>query len=413
MNENAGVVVVGAGQAGGEVVAALRMAGFTGRITLVGEEPHLPYSRPPLSKDFLLGATSDEVLLLRPPHFYEKHEVHTKLGRTVTAIDRDRRVVRLDDGADLPYDTLVLATGGDARRWPDPIADSAPNLHYVRTIDDTVRLRADLVPGARLVVIGGGYVGLEIAAAGRKRGLTVTVVEAEERLLARVAGPEISAFIQRVHREEGVDLRLGASVTQLLADEGGRIESVHLADGGALECDLVVIGIGLVARDGLALDAGLEVADGVVVDEFCRTEDEAIYAIGDCTRHPCSENGGMRRLESVQNASEQARVAAGAITADPRPYASVPWFWSDQYDVKLRSVGIPTKHDEVVVRGSFAEGRSAAVFYLKDGRVSAADVVSSPRDFGVAKKLVASRAELSAEQLTDESTPLKDLLTPR
>lgn len=412
MNETAGIVVVGAGQAGGEAVAALRMAGFVGSITLVGDEPHLPYSRPPLSKDFLLGETSENLLLLRPPHFYEKHEVRTLLGHSVTGLDRERRAVLLDDGTELPYSALVLATGGDARRWPDQLADAAPNLHYVRTIADVDYLRSDLVTGARLVVIGGGYVGLEIAAAGRKLGLSVTVVEAQDRLLARVASPQISAFIQRVHEEEGVDLRLGASVAQLVPAEDGRLQSVELADGSSLTCDLVVVGIGLVARDRLAAEAGLEVEDGIVVDEFCRTSDEAIYAIGDCTRHPCNEHGGMRRLESVQNASEQARVAAAAITGDPHAYVSVPWFWSDQYDVKLRSVGIVRDYDEVVLRGSFAEGRSAAVFYLKDGQVRAADVVSSPRDFGAAKKLVASRAELTAEQLADEATSLKDLLTP-
>ncbi|MBC2864994.1 NAD(P)/FAD-dependent oxidoreductase [Streptomyces mexicanus] len=407
------IVVVGAGQAGGEAVAALRMAGFEGGVTLVGDEPHLPYSRPPLSKDFLLGDVGTEVLLLRPPHFYEKHRVRTLLGRTVTKLDRDRRTITLDDGGSLTYGTLILATGGHARRLRDPMAEAAPNVHYVRTIADIERLRPELVPGARLAVIGGGYVGLEIAAVGRKLGLEVTVVEAAPRLLARVAGPDISAFVHRVHTEEGVDIRLGTTVTGFVPGDNGRVTAAVLADGTTVGADVVVVGIGLVPRDQLAADAGLDVADGIVVDEFCRTGDEAIYAIGDCTRHPCAEHGGMRRLESVQNASEQARVAAAAITDDPRAYAAVPWFWSDQYDLKLRSVGIAADYDQTVVRGSLDEGRSAAVFYLKAGRVRAAEVVSSPRDFGAAKKLVAHRAEVAPERLADLGTPLKDLLTSR
>ncbi|MFJ3212602.1 NAD(P)/FAD-dependent oxidoreductase [Streptomyces flaveolus] len=407
------IVVVGGGQAGGEAVAALRTAGFEGGITLVGEEPQLPYSRPPLSKDFLLGEVGTEVLLLRPPHFYEKHLVRTLLGRTVTKLDRDRRTLTLDDGDSLRYNTLILATGGTARRLRDPVAEAAPNIHYIRTIADIKRLRPGLVPGARLAVIGGGYVGLEIAAVGRKLGLDVTVVEAAPRLLARAAGPEISAFVHRVHTEEGVDIRLGTTVTGFVPGDDGRVTAAVLDDGTKVDADVVVVGIGLVPRDRLAADAGIEVADGIVVDEFCRTSDEAVYAIGDCTRHPCAEHGGTRRLESVQNASEQARVAAAAITQNRRAYTSVPWFWSDQYDLKLRSVGIAAGCDRTVVRGSLDEGRSAAVFYLKAGQVRAAEVVSSPRDFGAAKKLVANRAEIAPERLADVSTPLKDLLTSR
>ncbi|MET0952821.1 MAG: FAD-dependent oxidoreductase [Aeromicrobium sp.] len=404
------VVIVGAGQAGGEAAAALRMDGHDGPIVLVGDEGHLPYTRPPLSKAFLLGKVGADELYLRPAPFYETQAIRTIIDRHVESIDREAKSVLLDDGEQIAYSSLVLATGGSARHLVDPVAEAAPNVHYLRGIADVDALRPGFRPGARLVVVGGGYVGLEVAAVARQLGLEVTVLEAAPRLLARVAGPEVSAFFRRVHEEEGVDVRVDALVTGFATADDGNVTSVTLQDGSDVPADLVLVGIGLVPNDRIAREAGLAVDGGILVDEVGRTSDPDVFAIGDCSVHPCFEHGGLRRLESVPNASEQARVVAAAITGDPRSYTSVPWFWSDQYDLKLQSVGLATGHDTVVVRGSTQTDRKFVVFYLKDGLVRAADVVGSPRDFGMAKKIVAGRVRLAPDRLADEDVPLKELL---
>lgn len=409
------VVVVGAGQAGGETVAALRMANYAGDIVLIGDEGHLPYSRPPLSKAFLLGASGADDLYLRPASFYEAYDIRTVMDRPAVSVDRHERTVMLDGGEAIAYEALVLATGGQARHLDDPVAEAAPNVHYLRIIADVDLLRPGFVPGARLTVVGGGYVGLEVAAVARQLGLEVTLLEAAPRLLARVAGPEVSSFFHRIHGEAGVDIRLGAMVDGFVSDDAGRVTAVHVVGGDVVPTDLVLVGIGLEPHVSLAVDAGLEVENGIVVDDYCRTSDPSIFAIGDCSWHPDSEHpdndhGGMRRLESVPNATEQARVVASVIIGSPKAYTSVPWFWSDQYDLKLQSVGLSTGHDEVVVRGSVEEGRTLVVLYLKDGEVRAADVIASPRDFAVAKKLVAARASIAATRLADPGVQLKELL---
>lgn len=404
------VVIVGAGQSGAECAAALRMAKYPGEVVIIGEETHLPYSRPPLSKAYLLGESSVDELALRPAAFYEKQHIQTMLGRRVVSVDRDAQEVVLDGGDRVGYTSLVLATGGRARTLPDPVALAAPNVHALRTIADVEAIRADFVPGSRLVIIGGGYVGLEVASAARKLGLSVTVLEAAPRLLARVAGPEVSQFFFRVHTEEGVDVRLDCMAAGFDVDDSGRVTAVRLSDGTTVPTDAVLVGVGLVPNDDLARAAGLEVDDGVVVDELCTTSDAHIYAIGDVSRHPCSEHGGMRRLESVPNATEQGRLVASVIVGGPQTKVGVPWFWSEQYDFKLQSVGLASTCDQVVLRGDTEQGRSFAAFYLKDGLVRAAEVVGSARDFAAAKKLVAARARVEPTQLADLSTPLKDLV---
>jgi len=404
------VVVVGGGQAGADCVAALRMAGHQGAITLIGEEADHPYARPPLSKAYLSGKADVEDLYIRPPAMYEQQGIEVHTGTRVTSIDRASRQVTLRNVGRLPYDHLVLATGGRPRRLPTPGLDEAPNVHYLRTLADVAAMRPRFVPGTRLVVVGGGYVGLEVAAVARQLGLTVTVLEALPRVLARVTAPQVSAFYQRVHAEEGVDIRVDTAVTGFAFASDGAVTSVELKSGERLDADVVLVGIGLVPNTELAEQAGLAVDNGIVVDEFCRTADPAVLAIGDCSSHPCAEHGGRRRLESVPNASEQARVAAAAINGSPTPYTAMPWFWSDQYDVKLQTVGLSTGHDEVVIRGTIETGRSFAAFYLKDGQVRAADVVGSPRDFAAARKLVGARARVSPEALRDLSVPLKQLL---
>jgi 3-phenylpropionate/trans-cinnamate dioxygenase ferredoxin reductase subunit len=403
------VVIVGGGQAAIECAAGLRMAGHRGHVTILAEEAAYPYARPPLSKAYLSGSATVDDLYIVPPTTYVQQDVDVRLSTRAVAIDRVRRSVLLGAGPDTPYDWLVLATGGRARTLPLG-AEPPANVLTLRGLADVDAMRNQFTPGKRLVVIGGGYVGLEVAAVARKTGLQVTVLEAAPRVLARVTAAVVSGFYERVHTEHGVDVRTSCSIGGLAFGPNGQATGVTFADGGQLPADLVVVGIGLTPNTELAEQAGLPVDDGILVDEYCRTSDPRVLAIGDCTRHPCTQHGGLRRLESVPNAVEQARVAAAVLTGAPRPYDAVPWFWSDQYDVKLQTVGLSAGHDQVVVRGNADAGRSFTVFYLKDGAVRAADVVNGPRDFMVAKKLVCARARVPAHRLRDVTTPLKQCL---
>jgi 3-phenylpropionate/trans-cinnamate dioxygenase ferredoxin reductase subunit len=405
----AGVVIVGGGFAAGEFAIRLRQAGYERAITMVGAERHLPYHRPPLSKAYLSGAVTQDALLLRPDAAYEKAAIGFVGGTHVTAIDRAARCIRFDGGA-MAYDRLVLATGGHARRLSCPGA-SLEGVLALRTLDDVVAIRSRLKPGARLVIIGGGYIGLEVAAVAVKLGVAVTVVEAAPRVLARVAGKEISAFYERAHRQAGVEILTGVSVTALTAAAGapGHVGFVALADGRSLAADFVIAGVGLIPHDELAREAGLQVENGIWVDEYCRTADPAVLAIGDCSNHPSAFLGRRVRLESVPNAIEQARVAADTIMGRMVPYAAIPWFWSDQYDLKLQAVGLADGHDQVVVRGSM-EDRRFLVFYLRDGVVISADAVNRPGEFMVAKRLVGAGVRADVAALADEGRALKDLL---
>lgn len=408
--EHNGILVVGTGLAGAELAVALRMASYNGAITMVGDEAFLPYYRPPLSKAYLSGKVTQEGLYIRPIATYEQQHIAVRVSTRVVAIDRGARRVVLEDGRSLGYDRLVLATGGRARKLQNPRLNAAPNVHYLRTIVDIDAMRHRFTPGARLVVIGGGYVGLEVASVARKLGLSVTVLEAEPRVLARVTAPEVSSFYQRIHAEEGVDVRVNATVTGCASAADGAIVSLELGSGETIRADVVLVGIGQLPNVELAEAAGLPIDNGIVVDEYCCTADPHILAIGDCTSHPCSEHGGRRRLESAPNASEQARVAAGTLTGVLQPYNAIPWFWSDQYDVKLQAVGLSAGYDDLVIRGDTHTGRSFAAFYFKNGEIRAADVVSSPKDFTIAKKLVALRAKVPRATLEDLSSPLKQLL---
>lgn len=405
-----GIVVVGAGQAGAELVAALRMSDYRGPITMVGDEAFPPYYRPPLSKAYLSGKVDLEGLYIRPVATYEEQGIAMRVSTRVVAVDRDAHRILLEDGSSLGYERLVLATGGRVRKLQYPGLDVAPNVHYLRTIDDINAMRHRFLSGARLVIIGGGYVGLEVASVARQLGLSVTVLEAQPRVLARVTASEVSSFYQRIHAEEGVDVRVDTTVAGFGFAADGAVASIELGSGESISADVVLIGIGQVPNVELAEAAALTVENGIVVDEYCRTADPDILAIGDCTSHPCSENGGRRRLESAPNASEQARVAAATLTGTLQPYNAIPWFWSDQYGTKLQTVGLSAGYDDVVIRGETEKGRSFVAFYLKNGEIRAADVVSSPRDFMFAKKLVAQRAKVSRATLEDLSIPLKQSL---
>ncbi len=405
-----GVIIVGAGQAAGELAIRLRQANYTDPITLVGSEAHLPYQRPPLSKAFLSGHVTPADLLLRPDAAYAKADITFIGGTQGTRLDLAQHSLALSDGRALAYDWLVLATGGHPRRLSCPGAE-LDGVHVLRTIDDVLALRTRLTPGARLVIVGGGYIGLEVASVAVKHGLSVTVLEAAPRLLARVTGPEMSAFYEGVHRAAGVDIQTGVSLAALLpdADNIGHVGAAQLSDGRRFAADFVLAGIGLIPNTELAEAAGLPVGDGILVDEYCRTPDSRVLAIGDCANHPNPLLGRRVRLESVPNAIEQARVAAETICGRLKPYAAIPWFWSDQYDLKLQAVGLADGHDATVLRGEMAQ-RAFSLFYLRNGVVIAADSVNRPAEFMAAKRLVGGSLPVPAEVLADVSRPLKDLV---
>ena len=405
----ADVVIVGAGHGGAQAAIALRQNGFAGSILVIGREPELPYERPPLSKEYLAREKTFERIMIRPAAFWEDKGVEMALGHEVVAVDPDARVLRTADGATVSYGDLIWATGGDARRLSCAGHDLA-GVHGVRTRADADRLMAELDAGARrAVVIGGGYIGLEAAAVLTKFGAHVTLLEALPRVLARVAGEALSTFYQDEHRAHGVDLRTQVTV-DCLEGKDGKVTGVRLADGSVLPADLVIVGIGIIPQVGPLLAAGAAGGNGVDVDEFCRTSLPHVYAIGDCAAHANAfAQGAVIRLESVQNANDQATVAAKAICGAPVPYKATPWFWSNQYDLRLQTVGLSTGHDEAVLRGDPAT-RSFSVVYLKNGKVIALDCVNMVKDYVQGKKLVETGAALSAAQLADAGVPLKDML---
>lgn len=410
LNATSTIAIIGAGQAGGEVSTLLRQNRFEGRIILFGDEPHLPYQRPPLSKAYLAGEIGAEALIYKAAVAYEKANVDVRLGVRVAEIDRKSKRLLLDGGEQVAYDRLVIATGGRTRELAVPGADLG-NIFYLRNIADVEALQPQFVSGRRLVIVGGGYVGLEVAAVAVKRGLAVTVLEGMPRVLARVTAPEMSAFYERFHREAGVDIRTGVTVTGFEpGPAGASVAAVRCGDGQTIEADLVLVGIGLVPNTELAERAGLVIDGGVVVDAASRTNDPDIYAIGDCAMH--ANHGFLQRrirLESVPNALEQARAVAAEITGKPIPPAVAPWFWSDQYELKLQMVGLSDGYEKVVIRGT-PESASFTAFYLKDGTVIAADAVNRPGDFMAAKRLVGERIPVAAERLADDSIPLKTLI---
>jgi len=399
------LVIIGAGQAASQLVASLAQDGFAGEVCLIGDEPHLPYQRPPLSKKFLAGGLTLDRLYVKPAAFYEKARCRLLLGQRAERIDRSGRAILLADGARLPYSTLVLATGSRPRELPLPGAE-LEGVFCLRGIADVDAIRSRLAPGKRLVVIGGGYIGLELAAVAVTLGLRVTVLEQAPRLMARGVGPAVSQFYARLHGEEGVVIRTGSAVHGL---EGKDTVERVVCDDVRYNADIVVIGAGAVPNVELAHGAGLTVDDGIVVDAACRTDDDAVYAIGDCTSQHHDLVGRRLRLESVHNALEQARVAAAAICGRKPPAIQVPWFWTDQYDVKMQMAGLSTGHDRTVVRGDTERGRSFAVFYLREGTLIAVDAVNRVPEFMMSRQLIAERAKIDPARLGDEGVAMKDM----
>ena len=399
------VVVVGAGHAAGQVAYSLRQKGFTGSITLVGEEPWIPYQRPPLSKAFLAGELDARRLFFKPEKFYPEHDVDLVLSTCVESIDRENCSVSLSNGDSLGYDWLVLTTGSRVRKAPIPGAD-LENIHYLRNIADVEAIQSGFKPGANLVIIGAGYIGLEVAAVATKYKLNVTVLEMSDRPMQRVVAPEVSDFYSKLHRDAGVDLRCNTFVESFTGD--GKVQSVKLKEQEPLPADMVVIGIGILPNIELAEAAGLAIDNGIVVDEFCRTEDPKILAAGDCTTHPNRLLQRKLRLESVHNALEQAKTVATTICGELVEYAQIPWFWSDQYDIKLQIVGMSTGYDTVVIRGE-PDSKKFAVFYLKGNKLLAVDAINSAREFMLAKKLLAKGVEFDIDELKDMSRPFKEI----
>lgn len=400
------IVIAGAGHAAGQTAVSLRQGKYDGRIVIVGEEPYPPYQRPPLSKKFLAGELELERLYLRPERYYGEHDVELRANTRVTAIDRAAKAVQLDDGSELPYSKLVLATGTKVRRLGID-GEELAGVHYLRTVDDVLAIRDDFRPGARLIVVGAGYIGLEVAAVAVQAGLKVSVQEIADRVLARVASPELSAFYERVHAEAGVELLLGLPPMGSICGEG-RVQAVIDGHNQEVPADIVLIGIGVVPVTDIAEAAGLPCDDGILVDEYCQTDDPDILAIGDCTNHPNSLLGRRVRLESVHNAQEQAKTAAATLLGKPKAYAQVPWFWSDQYDLKLQIAGLADPGCARVLRGDPA-GRSLAVFHLDDGRLQAVEAVNSAREFMLGKKLIAAKACLDPGELADASVSFKEI----
>ncbi|NML95304.1 NAD(P)/FAD-dependent oxidoreductase [Novosphingobium olei] len=407
--DKADVVIVGAGHGGAQAAIALRQNGFEGSILVLGREPELPYERPPLSKEYLARDKTFDRILIRPAQFWEDKKVTMALGREVTKVDAVAKVLTLADGSSVEYGSLIWAAGGDPRRLSCAGADLA-GVHAVRTRADVDTLMGQLDAGAKTaVVIGGGYIGLEAAAVLTKFGVHVTLLEALPRVLARVAGEALSTFYQDEHRAHGVDLRTEVAVDCIEGD-GAQVTGVKLADGSVLPAEIVIVGIGIIPSVGPLLSAGAAGGNGVDIDEYCRTSLPDVYAIGDCAAHANDfADGAVIRLESVQNANDQGTTAAKAICGNPVPYKATPWFWSNQYDLRLQTVGLSTGHDATVLRGDPAT-RSFSVIYLKGGKVIALDCVNMVKDYVQGKKLVETRAAIAPEKLADAAVPLKELV---
>lgn len=397
------LVVIGAGQAASQLVVSARQLGFDGRISVISGEPWLPYQRPPLSKKYLAGEFDRERLFIRPESFYAERGIDFLMQRSVMEIDAAARTIRLDDDATMSYDFLALTTGAAPRRIDIP-GSTLGGIHYVRTIADVEAIRAELGEGRRVVIVGAGYIGLEVAASCTALGASVTVLEAAPRILGRVVCDTTAQFFSELHAGHGVSIHCGTAISEFRGN--AHVNAVVLADGTIHHCDCVIVGIGVTPNVQLAQQAGLACENGISVDAQTRTSVPGIVAAGDCTSHPHPLIGARVRLESVQNAIEQGRCAASTLFADPRTFEDVPWFWSDQYDIKLQIAGFARDYDTTIVRGD-AASKSFAVYYLSGTRLIAVDAIGAPREFITAKKLLAARAALDPEAVANTSVDLE------
>jgi 3-phenylpropionate/trans-cinnamate dioxygenase ferredoxin reductase component len=400
------VTVVGAGQAGFEMVASLRQKGFEGRILLIGDEDRLPYPRPPLSKECLRGALDPSVLRFRPDSFFESGDIELVLDDRVTSVDRRNRRVALAGGTTLGYDNLVFATGGRPRSLPIPGADFDGVLD-LRTAHDAMRLHETFSVGSKVVVVGGGFIGLEVASSARVNDCAVTVIESLPRVMSRVVSPQVAAHLEREHLREGTILMLQANLKAILGS-GGRVTGVELSDGKQLDADIVLVGIGLTPNDELAAGAGLATGDGILVDAYLTTDDPAISAIGDCTRFPAASGAGPIRLESVQNAVDQARCVAERLVGRATPYSSLPWFWTNQAGQKVQMVGLTATATHRVCRGDVESG-SFSVFAFDESGLLGCESVNRPADYNAARAILVAGASLTPAQAQDPEFNLRTL----
>lgn len=405
--ESGRAIIIGASHAGAQLCASLRQEGWKGEILVIGDESSLPYHRPPLSKTYLSGKSSLDELLIRPLSFYEKHTITFRHAR-VTSINRQARTVTLSDGEEIGYEKLALCLGARPRRLPVEGAE-LPGVHYLRDAADIEAIRAGLGNARRVAIIGAGYIGLETAASLRALGgVDVTVLETAERVLQRVTAPEVSAFYARVHGEEGVELRTGITVAGIEGDE--HVRGVRLADGELVEADLVIVGIGVVPNTELAEAAGLSVDDGILIDGSSLTSDPDIVAAGDCASYFITRYARQLRLESVPSAGEQAKVAAATMCGKTKTISALPWFWSDQYNLKLQIAGLNDGYDSVELRGDPDTGRSFACFYFKDGEMIAADCVNRPKEFMFSRRVINERLPIDRTRLADPESSLSELM---
>jgi 3-phenylpropionate/trans-cinnamate dioxygenase ferredoxin reductase subunit len=409
---NAGTLIVGASQAGLQLALSLRDGGFTGPITLVGEEAHAPYQRPPLSKGYLQGGTGLEQLWLRAPEVLAASDISLITGERIESLELrgggPSGVARTASGQTLAFDRLALTVGARPRRLDAPGAD-LDGIAYLRTADDATTLRRLQTDADSVVVVGGGFIGLEAAAVARAQGKSVTVVEAADRLIGRAVAPVVSEFYRAAHHRRGVDVRLGTRVTGLIGRDG-HVRSVELSDGTSIPADVVIVGIGVIPRTKLARQLQLDCQGGIVVDRHARTSNPNVVAAGDCTVQPHPLTGqGRVRLESVQNAISQAKTAAATLVGRDQPNDAVPWFWSDQYDLKLQIAGLSAGHDRYVVRGD-TDGEAFAVLYYRQGTLLAVDAVNAPRDYMAVRKALSDGSTISADAATDSRVALRDLI---
>lgn len=399
-------VIIGASHAAAQLAPTLRQEGWQGRIIVVGEEEVIPYHRPPLSKAFLSGEKTLDDIYIRPHSVYETNEIEFMLGTRAEGINRSTKELSLSSGESLSYDKLALTLGSRVRKVDLPGVD-LEGIYYLRDVSDVDGIRSHVGKGKKAVIVGGGYIGLETAAVLRQQGMEVTVLEMMDRVLQRITVPEVSEFYQRIHAEEGVNIQCGVGVNAFQGKKS--IESVVCSNGEEHQADLVVVGVGIVPNIELARAAGLEINNGIVVDEFARTSDENIVAAGDCTFHHNKLYARDIRLESVQNATDQARVAALTLCGKEKAYDALPWFWSDQYDLKLQIAGLSQGYDEVLIRGDIRSSRSFAAFYMQNETILSVDAVNKPPEFMMGKRLIMNKSVVDRDKLLDESVSMKDL----
>ena len=400
-------LIIGASHAAAQACVSLRQGGWQGGITVVGDEPHLPYHRPPLSKDFLSGQKALDDILIRSAEAYETANVSLKLATRIRAINPAKKTAQTDKGETLSFTKLIIATGARIRRLPVPGQD-LPNVFYLRDTQDVLAIKAQVKAGKQAVIIGGGYIGLETAASLRKQGMEVSVLEAMPRILQRVTAPELSAFYKRIHTEEGVEILENTGATEIVQTETGL--SVKTGDDQSLPADMVIIGIGVIPNTELAVEAGLDVSNGIEVNEFCQTSHPDIYAAGDVTWHYNPIYDRHIRLESVPNATEQAKTCAAHINGNAKPYNSLPWFWSDQYDLKLQIAGLSTDYDDIIIRGDIEGSRSFAAYYFNGDKLLAVDAVNAPRDFMMTRMALTKGKTLDKNILRDPKAELKSAM---